>query len=192
MYEDAVSIESKIRYYRNNHSEARFFRYSKDLMWPSTRSFPICGAAYPVRIWLKHYKYRSPKQMQARINTRLEAIDKGSSDFVHEAKAHAKLKERLSKEGQIDKSNLSVNQLNIGNNKPLEEEWKSRIVKSSRLNFDANDGRYIVENEKMDKITMYPPFLYPIIVFLMKLLLRDKQVQEQSGGAISGTASGTS
>ena len=40
------------------------------------------GPAYPERIRLKHYQYRSPQQIQRRIDSRREALERGS--FLHE------------------------------------------------------------------------------------------------------------
>ncbi len=88
LYADEVPVEQKCRYYLNNWSEARFFRDDEKLVWEKERAWPYIGAVYPVRIWLKHYQYRSPQQIQKRIEVRLKARERGSRRFPHEARSN--------------------------------------------------------------------------------------------------------
>lgn len=83
-YADNVPIENKIRYYKNDWAEARFFRYDRNLLWEEGQPFPYAGAVFPERIHLKHYKQRSPKQAQRRTAVRQAAIAAGSPAFLHE------------------------------------------------------------------------------------------------------------
>ena len=78
-YGDEVPVAEKIRYYRTDWSEARFFRYNQKLVWPKDRAFPLAGAVYPERILMKHYKHRSPTQLRQRLDVR-----KGVGEFRHE------------------------------------------------------------------------------------------------------------
>jgi len=84
IYGDDVPVEYKIRYYKSDWSEARFFRYDRDLIWEAGQPFPYAGAVFPERIHLKHYKQRSPQQAQRRAAVRQAAIDGGSPAFLHE------------------------------------------------------------------------------------------------------------
>jgi glycosyltransferase involved in cell wall biosynthesis len=79
-YADEVPIEQKCRYYLNDWSEARFFRDDARLVWDLDEGWSYFGAIYPVRIRLKHYQYRSPPQMQKRLENRLK-----TETFIHEA-----------------------------------------------------------------------------------------------------------
>ena len=54
-------------------SEPRFFRYRKSLKWnfEATSHYPkYAGLLFPKLILVKHYQFRSPKQMQARLDLR--------------------------------------------------------------------------------------------------------------------------
>jgi glycosyltransferase involved in cell wall biosynthesis len=63
----------KLRYYRIESSEPRFFRYRRRLVWNSEWAWPLhSGVVATQRIMYKHYKYRSPQQIQTRLNTRIE------------------------------------------------------------------------------------------------------------------------
>lgn len=63
-----------LKYYRPQaYSEIRFIRYRKRLSWTSDEriKFPkYAGVIYPKHIMLKHYQYRSPHQIQKRIEIR--------------------------------------------------------------------------------------------------------------------------
>lgn len=65
--------------------EARFFRHRDKLVWPENIYQPIhMGMASPKTIVTRHYQFRSPKQMQARLDLR-NAIprDKRGKPFRH-------------------------------------------------------------------------------------------------------------
>lgn len=83
-FADDKPVEDKMRYYRNDWSEARFFKYDQELIWPEGQSFPYAGAIYPKRIRLRHYKHRSPQQLQRRTAARQQAIRSGTTSFLHE------------------------------------------------------------------------------------------------------------
>jgi hypothetical protein len=60
-----------LRYYRADHAEPRFFRYRKNLLWPNDCGRPIhIGPVTRQLIRFKHFKYRSPEQIQIRLKTR--------------------------------------------------------------------------------------------------------------------------
>jgi len=53
------------------HTEARFFRHRERLQWKPGTIYPRHrGPKYPEPILVKHYQYRSPQQMQARLELR--------------------------------------------------------------------------------------------------------------------------
>lgn len=67
------------------HTEARFFRHRNRLKWAAGTIYPkFRGPKYHVPIRVKHYQYRSPQQMQARLDLR-NAVpkDKQGKPFRH-------------------------------------------------------------------------------------------------------------
>ncbi|HEY9707842.1 MAG TPA: glycosyltransferase family 2 protein [Oculatellaceae cyanobacterium] len=143
LYADDVPVEQKCRYYQNKFSEIRFFRYRKDLVWREKaecliwsdyKDWPLSltGDAYPVRIWLKNYQYRSPQQIQKRIDTRRGLTSRGL--FPQEMEYQWT---------QWQKFTTNV----------LSEDrfwsWKSRIVEADTLDYDAHDRRFILREDLM-------------------------------------------
>ncbi len=77
----SLPAEDRIKYYICNHSEARFFKHRTRLKWHNG-SFPVnLGIVSPFRIRLKHLQYRSPQQIQKRLETRKQAIKEGYKVF---------------------------------------------------------------------------------------------------------------
>lgn len=142
LYADDVPIEERCRYYLNNWSEPRFFRYSRDIIWSEDDlgwpSFVWQSSIYPVKIWLKHYQYRSPQQIQKRLDTRYETIV-ARGLFRHEAQAEWK-------EAVMNPSKYVFGEVDLQH---TGKDWKERIMESSELNFDAHDRRYVVREDLM-------------------------------------------
>ncbi len=160
LYADDVPIEQKCRYYLNNWSEARFFRYDKKLVWDKNYGWPYFGAIYPVRICLKHYQYRSPQQIQKRIDIRRELARKvkDKSDFTFTQETEAGWGVR----------GVNLSQSFAAQGCQAGEEWKARIVEASQLNYDADDGRYVVREDLMPKLPSGNPFLINKLRMLKK------------------------
>ena len=82
-------VQQRLRYYCSNWGELRFFRHSHDIVWTRTQGgFPpamFTAPANPVRIWVKHFQYRSPEQIERRLRTRRPAME-ASTGFWHEVK----------------------------------------------------------------------------------------------------------
>lgn len=71
-------ILPQLHCYRVQNSEIRFCRYRVGLNWPARASWPRhVGVVHPRRIPLRHYKYRSPSQIQQRLKTRRQAVEQG-------------------------------------------------------------------------------------------------------------------
>lgn len=77
------SLEELPRHYLINHSEPRFFRHRKRLVWGEVSWPSHLGVVHPRRIRLQHYQYRSPAQIQRRLDTRREAAATGWAHFGH-------------------------------------------------------------------------------------------------------------
>lgn len=65
------------------YTEKRFFRYRPRLEWRHDRSFPtLMGILQPEFIKVKHFQYRSPKQIQARLDKKKTATQNGYLFFT--------------------------------------------------------------------------------------------------------------
>jgi glycosyltransferase involved in cell wall biosynthesis len=78
-----IAEANRPRYYRANSSEQRFFRHRPRLDW-SSGSWPRhLGVVHPRRILLRHFQYRSPQQVQSRLDIRRQAAAAGYRNFSH-------------------------------------------------------------------------------------------------------------
>src|SRR5271155_1663328 len=142
-----IPVEQRLRYYKNHWGELRFFRHSDDMVWARDDGhFPMAvweGLVYPIRIWLKHYQYRSPEQIQRRLLTRRHAINAGSG-FRHEAIANWAATVAAVRDPPA----------NLAGARPefAGDHWEERIVSAASLNYDAFDRRYVVNDSAMPPI----------------------------------------
>ena len=148
-YADDVPIEQKIRYYVNHWSEPRFFRYRDGIEWNDDGGFPAFvsrAAVYTVRIWLKHFPYRSPQQIEKRLVARNQTIARGV--FSHEAiadwgaavgavRTDRSLMERTGEEFAASR-------------------WQDRVVPAASLDYDAHDRRLAVNDALMPPLPTPP------------------------------------
>lgn len=159
-FADDVPVEQKCRFYANDWSENRFFRYDDKMVWnvqDQVRSWPYFGAIYPKRIRLKHFQYRSPQQMQQRIMTRLEAAasDQAPAVFHHEAElvsdGHTALGDRVDIQQTVSQF--------VSRSASVDEIWKKRIVDASELTFDRFDNQYVMREDLMPPVpkSYFPP-----------------------------------
>ena len=76
-------VRKRIRHYRADSSEARFFRHREKLHWPMEHaSWPLhMGVVHPKMIPFRHYQFRSPEQMRRRLETRRNAVDQGYQEY---------------------------------------------------------------------------------------------------------------
>lgn len=77
-----TEAEKRLRYYLCNHSEIRFFKHREKLNWVGGSWPEHLGLAARKRIRLKHLQYRSPEQIQKRLETRKVAIEQGYKVFA--------------------------------------------------------------------------------------------------------------
>jgi glycosyltransferase involved in cell wall biosynthesis len=156
-FSDSVPVAEKCRYYYNHWSEIRFVRHRDLAPWPSSRSGWPDGitsrvASCPVRILAKHFAYRSPSQIEQRIKTR-EAAALSGRLFNHEAISNwaaivdpAAVREHRWR----DLAYTTDTEL-------LERGWESRVIDANSLNYDAHDGRYVINEHLMPQIPELPP-----------------------------------
>jgi glycosyltransferase involved in cell wall biosynthesis len=146
----SIPLQERLRYYGNHWGEPRFFRHSEDITWTRDHGFPETlweALAYPVRIWLKHYQYRSPEQIERRLLTRRPAIEAGGG-FRHEALANWDAAITAARNAPAD----------LGGARPefAGVRWQERIVPAASLNYDEFDRRYIVNESLMPEIPVHP------------------------------------
>jgi glycosyltransferase involved in cell wall biosynthesis len=150
-YADDVPVVEKCRYYVNNWSEPRFFRDSARLAWYEGGWPDRLGPAYPTRIRLKHFQYRSPEQIQKRLDTRREAFARGS--FLHEQFPEWK------------QSVLDPLHADFSDSRPehAPTSWRDRVIEASLLVEDGGDGPYVVNEAALPPI---PPRRAPWVTWL--------------------------
>ena len=126
-FDDHVPIEQRLRHYVvGEYSEARFFRHASGLTHlPADRP----GLVYPCRIRLKHFAYRSPPQIAARLETRREPMLRG--EFLHEKRAN-----------WVPDGVIVPGPATLGD---LPQSWDERVVASAHCHEDSGDGRYAAE-----------------------------------------------
>jgi hypothetical protein len=151
-YADDVPVGQKCRYYCNNWSEIRFFRYSAKLQTGRGRHYPYpLTRAFPRRIRLKHFQYRSPQQIERRLATRRSAMNRGC--FVHETRAN--WTRWILKDTARHRSNESR----------IPETWTERVLDSSNLVYDTGSD-YVIAEE------LLPVILDPNSSLLRKMKTR--------------------
>jgi hypothetical protein len=144
-YADDIPVEHKLRYYVNHWSEPRFFRFRDDIRWSGGGGFPtfvVTSPGYPVRIWVKHFPYRSPQQIAKRLQARHAGIARGV--FEHEAVADwgAAVGAVRTSRSMMQRTGTEFATL----------RWQDRVVPASALDYDAHDRRLAVNESIMPRI----------------------------------------
>jgi hypothetical protein len=86
-------ILPSLRYYMIDWSEPRCFRYRRRLVWEADWAWPRhAGVVARERIMFKHYPYRSPQQIQTRLDIRRDNRRRGFSGWAHASEASWKEK----------------------------------------------------------------------------------------------------
>lgn len=158
-FDDSVPVARRCRYYFNHWSEARFARAevmggswsgNANSGWPaSIRNARV----HPVRIICRHYCYRSPKQIQQRIETRA-ASAVGGLVFGHEAiKNWAEVVDPAA----IRKHRWKQPIERCTSAELLERGWRSRVIPASSLVYDAHDGNFQLNEDLMPPIPVSQP-----------------------------------
>jgi hypothetical protein len=148
----ATPVQQRFRYYLNNWGELRFFRHRHDIVWTrSQRGFPpamFTAPAYPVRMWLKHYQYRSPEQIGRRLLTRRAAME-ASTGFWHEVKPNWSTTVATKRDAPLDFEDARPEFAG--------SRWEERIIPAASLDYDAFDRRYVVNESLMLEFPLRVP-----------------------------------
>lgn len=70
-------------FYKIENSEPRFFRHRDGLVWDNGSWPKHMGIVNKERIFYKHYKYRTPEQIQKRLDTRQSNRERGFPGWEH-------------------------------------------------------------------------------------------------------------
>lgn len=146
LFADDVPVSEKCRYYLNHWSEPRFFRHNPATRWRQVDGgFPLAvwgRPAAPFRIPVRHFAYRSPSQIQKRLDAR--RTDPGvRSEFSHEmvsdwSEGVARIREKGQFIGRPENS--------------VPSSWRERVVPAEALDFDAHDGHLVINDDLMPKV----------------------------------------
>ena len=138
LYADDVPVGEKCRWYLNNWSEKRFFRHTPRLRWADGWPQGTYDAVCPRRIRLKHYQYRSPEQIQRRLDDRRNAP---SANFSHERTVdwEASIVQR----GAPRRTPGAIR---------VPESWRERVVDADSLFYDHHDGNYRLDEDAMPRL----------------------------------------
>ena len=146
-----TGVPERLRHYLNNWSESRFFRHHPRLVWPPAqpgrpfRNRPLgLGAPAPRRIRLKHYQYRSPQQIQRRLDARAQV----TTSFTHERRGDWL--------ASVLGDQVTANPPHVEHTEARPPNWRDRIVPADRLHYDAGDGRYISSPQALPPIPHDP------------------------------------
>jgi Glycosyl transferase family 2 len=142
-YADDVPVGDKCRHYINNWSEPRFFRDTERVEWDKGGWPEGLGPAYPERIRLKHYQYRSPQQIQRRIDSRRGALERGS--FMHEMLPN--WRQAILRPLDVDFA--------AADPAYAPTTWRDRVVEASLLTQDRGD--YVVDEVALPPIPRARP-----------------------------------
>ncbi|MBD2570580.1 glycosyltransferase family 2 protein [Anabaena lutea] len=108
-------ILSSLKFYHIVNSEPRFFRHRDGLIWDNGSWPHHMGVVNKERILYKHYKYRTPEQIQKRLDTRRLARERGFPGWDH----------------------------------AVEKDWREKITNPDTLNYDAQDGNYVINTDSL-------------------------------------------
>lgn len=146
LYANEIPVQQKCRYYINNWADRRFFRYAPGLSWPPNKEWPDNpGRPYSIRIRAQHFQYRSPQQIQKRLDMR-HRVKQATGFFSHESRSNLDwITQPPDKRGTYNQES---------SDQPI--TWQQRVVPAATLNYDAHDGQYVINEALM------PPLEQPL------------------------------
>lgn len=114
----------QLRHYMVTHSEARWFRNRRRLVWKPEWPWPRHpGLVARQRLPYKHYQYRSPQQIQTRLDVRRAARADGFVGWDHARQEHWEEKIFSSADCQLDSGTNSFTWDEARLPRHLEPSW---------------------------------------------------------------------
>lgn len=144
-YESRPARERMRHYMLGDYSEGRFFRQFNGMAeFPPLEPHPI----YHLRIRMRHYPYRSPRQIARRLETRLEPMGRG--EFTHEKRSN------WPQGGPAPPGPAAPSD--------LPRDWEERIVGIERCHLDEGDATLLTPLPwaivTWDSVASFPPPRY--------------------------------
>ena len=85
---DFRANKENIRYYKAFNSERRFFRHRNRLIWSADHAWPKhLGVVHQTLLPVQHYPFRSPQQIQTRLDVRRRNRERGFAGWDHAKQA---------------------------------------------------------------------------------------------------------
>jgi hypothetical protein len=82
-------VRPQLHHYRIESTERRFFRHRRRLCWDPNHAWPRhLGVTHPALLPFRHYPYRSPGQIQDRLDVRRDNRMRGFEGWEHAADLH--------------------------------------------------------------------------------------------------------
>ncbi|MGA3172456.1 MAG: glycosyltransferase family 2 protein [Chthoniobacteraceae bacterium] len=79
-----IENRPNLLYYKAACAEPRFFRHRARLRWSLRDAWPAhLGVTHPHPLYFRHYPYRSPRQIQTRLDTRRDNRSRGFEGWDH-------------------------------------------------------------------------------------------------------------
>lgn len=150
-FADDVPVAEKCRHYFNHWSEIRFVRHEAMAPWAGVDGWPEGVASrfrsHRQRILCRHFPYRSPQQIERRLATRSASAVSGAV-FSHEAladwRATVDPRQIRRHRWQAVKYITDPARYDLG--------WESRVIDAAALDYDAHDGRFVLNEDLMPPI----------------------------------------
>jgi len=121
----ATPVTERLRWYRSAWAELRFVRHDRRMRWVGTPWPDRLPRVHRERIGLRHYRYRSPQQIERRLGIRRQIFKSGRPVFKHD----------------FGPWSLFL---------PTEDDasaWRERIARSSECDFDTGTNALVVRHD---------------------------------------------
>jgi glycosyltransferase involved in cell wall biosynthesis len=121
----ATPVTERLRWYRSAWAELRFVRHDRRMRWVDTPWPDRLPRVHRERIALRHYRYRSPQQIERRLEIRRQIFKSGRPVFKHD----------------FGPWSLFL---------PTEHDasmWRERIARSSECDFDSGSSELIIRQD---------------------------------------------
>jgi glycosyltransferase involved in cell wall biosynthesis len=125
LFDSNLPLNVRYHWYKAEHSEPRFFRHRSRLRWDGGAWPRHLGRVFPKRILLRHYKFRSPSQIQTRLRTRMAVFERGGFAGQHWRNKNWKVRDKSELDYDDGSGSFVVDERQLPSH--LEPLWKRTI-----------------------------------------------------------------